>query len=203
MADDGVEVSAWHGPCTTYGGSSYGETINELRAFLAAFAGARPALDEIAELGAVLKQWTERLQERQVGELDQVYARRGDMAGRGQVTWPAITFTAADETSLGGRVRFSRYYLGRNGVVHGGIIALLFDEIAGRLAHFEGRERARTAYLRTDFRAPAPIDADMEIVARFVGEDGRKRFIKVELHHGVILCAEADVLMLTLKPGQQ
>jgi acyl-coenzyme A thioesterase PaaI-like protein len=202
MFTDGVQPSAWHGPSTTYGGSIYGETIEELRKFLAAFAGARPTLEQIAELAAVLKQWTGRLEDCQVAEEEQVYARRADLLGRGQATWPAVTFTAMDDVSLTGRVRFDRFSLGRNGVAHGGVITLLFDEIAGRLAHFGGRDRARTAYLRTDFRAAALIDTDLEISARFISEEGRKRLIQVQLHHGTVLCAEAEILMVALRPGQ-
>jgi acyl-coenzyme A thioesterase PaaI-like protein len=200
---DVMSLSAWHGPECTYGGAEYGEMINALRGFLAAIAGARPDSASVCELTRALEGWTDRLITFEVGEADQVYARRGDLVGRGQATWPPVRFTRFDEASLEGLVRFNRFFLGRNGVVHGGVVMLIFDEIAGRIAHFAGRAHARTAFLKVDFRAPAPIDVDLRINARFVREDGRKRFVRLELHHDEVLCAEAEALMVTLLPGQR
>lgn len=177
--------------------------IVALRRFLASVAAARPDMATIDELTASLNDWTSRLQAVAVDENDQVYARRSDLVGRGQATWPAVTFTHFDDNSLEGQVRFNRFFLGRNGVVHGGAIMLIFDEVAGRLAHMHDRPTARTAYLRTDFRAPAPIDVDLRIMARLTHEEGRKRFLQVELYHDTLLCAEAEVLMVRLLPGQR
>jgi acyl-coenzyme A thioesterase PaaI-like protein len=135
-------------------------------------------------------------------EDDQVYGRRVDLVGRGQVTWPAIRFTHVDETCLQGNLRFGRYFLGRHGVVHGGAILFAFDEMAGRLANLGNRTIARKVFLRTDFRAPAPIETKLRISSRFVRETGRKSYVRIELHHGELLCAEAEELMVAMLPGQ-
>jgi acyl-coenzyme A thioesterase PaaI-like protein len=191
--------SAWNGPSTTHGGPQYGEMIETLRTFQAILAGARPEAETIAQLTAVLKEWSCRLEQDAATEDQQVYARRADLAGRGQATWPAVIFDAADDNSLAGTVRFSRFYLGRNGNVHGGAVALLFDDMAGRVVHLAGRPVSRTAYLRTDFRAPVPIDADLRIAAAILREEGRKRFVHVELRDGETLCAEAEGLMVAAR----
>ena len=200
---DDVPLSAWHGPSSTHGGREYGEMIVALRSFLASVAGARPDLASISRLTTDLESWSSRLQTMQVGEADQVYARRPDLVGRGQATWPALSFTRCTSDVLEARVRFDRFFLGRNGVVHGGVITLIFDEMAGRLAQVGDKGIARTAYLRTNFRKPTPIDTDLTIIARYDREEGRKSFLNITLHDGETLYAEADVLMVRLQAGQQ
>ncbi|MBA2935291.1 PaaI family thioesterase [Sphingomonas sp. CGMCC 1.13654] len=177
--------------------------IASLRAFLNRIAGGRPEEHDITALGADLDRWSTTLAEAAVEETEQVYGRRPDLLGRGQATWPAVRFTHLDDNSLEGVVTFDRYFLGRHGVAHGGAIAFLFDEIAGRLAHLGGRPMARTGYLRIDFRAIAPIEVELRISGRYLREEGRKRILRLELAHGDTLCAEAEVLMVTLKPGQR
>ena len=197
------ESIAWHGPSTTYGGSEYGEMIVALRQFLRSLAGARPDSATIDGLASDLERWESRLDGFAVGEPDQVYARRADLVGRGQATWPVITFTHVDDDLVQAQVCFNRFFLGRNGVVHGGAIAMIFDEVTGYLANSGNRTMGRTANLNTNFRAPAPIEVDLQLTVRFLREEGRKRFLHVTLHHGETLCAEADALMIKLLPGQK
>jgi len=177
--------------------------ILALRGFLDSLAGGRPDAATMQAITGALSEFSSRLEGFTVTEDDQVYGRRVDLVGRGQATWPAIRFTQSDETCLQGNVTFGRYFLGRNGVAHGGAILFSFDEMAGRLANLGNRTIARTAFVRTDFRAPAPIDTELQISSRFVREEGRKRFVRIELHHGEQLCAEAEVLMVALLQGQQ
>ena len=197
------EAIAWHGPSTTYGGSKYGEMIVALRQFLRSLASARPDSATINDLASDLKGWKPRLDAFAVDEANQVYARRADLVGRAQATWPAITFTHVDDEVVEGYVCFDRYFLGRNGVVHGGAITMIFDEATGYLANSGNRTMGRTVNLTTNFRAPAPIEVDLQLTVRFLREEGRKRFLHVALHHGETLCAEADALMITLLPGQK
>ncbi len=200
----GVEAfSYWHGPASTHGGEEYGRTIKALQEFLAAFAAARPDEAALSELTGDLNGWTDRLRHAAVAEDEQVYGRRADLPGRGQATWPAVHYTAAGSHMLEGRVCFDRFFLGRNGVVHGGAVLQLFDEFAGRLSNAAPRPMARTAYVRADFRGPAPIDVELRISVELFREEGRKRFLRATLHHGEVLCVEAEVLMVVLLPGKQ
>ena len=61
---------------------------------------------------------------------------------------------------------------------------------------------SRTAYVKADFRAAALIDTDLRVSARIVRHEGRKRFVRLELYQDDVLCAEGEVLMVTLKAGQ-
>jgi acyl-coenzyme A thioesterase PaaI-like protein len=195
--------SAWSGPTSSHGGDAYAEMIVKLQDFLNAVAGARPDSATTEALTGALEAWTGRLDAFAVAEKEQVYGRRRDLVGRGQATWPAIRYTRLDEDSFEGVVTFGRYFLGRNGVVHGGVIMLVFDEAAGRLAHLAGRSMARTAFLRSDFRSVAPIEVELALRGGYVSEEGRKRRMHIELRHGETLCAEAEALMVALREGQR
>lgn len=195
--------SAWSGPSTMEGGEAYAEMIVSLRRLLNGIAGASPDVPTITALTADMDAWSDRLGGFAVDEDHQIYGRRRDLVGRGQATWPAVHYTRLGNDSFEGVVTFGRYFLGRNGVVHGGVILLVFDEVAGRLAHLAERTMARTAYLKTDFRNVAPIEVELQLSGHYIQEEGRKRRLRIELRHGDTLCAEAEALMVALKPGQQ
>jgi acyl-coenzyme A thioesterase PaaI-like protein len=194
--------TVWSRRGTKVGGAPYGSLIVSLRRFLAAFAAARPDADMVAGLRRLLDQWSSSLESVAVAESDQVYAQRPDLEGRGQVTSPAIRFESLGEADMKGCVTFDRYFLGSNGAAHGGAVAFMFDEAAGRLAHLGGRPTARTAYLRTTFLSITPIDVPLAISGRILREEGRKRFMHLDLFSGDTRCAECEVLMVELKPGQ-
>ena len=89
------------------------------------------------EIGRALEAFQVPVSEQVVGQLD--------LPGRGQSLVPAFHVDRADDDSVGGRVSFSRFYLGGGGAAHGGAIPLVFDEVLGRLANAGGRIRSRTA----------------------------------------------------------
>jgi acyl-coenzyme A thioesterase PaaI-like protein len=183
------------------GGAPYARMIETMREFLDTLAASRPDEATIAALDATLAGWSQRLGSFATDEWRQIFARRVDLVGRGQTMVPAIAYEEESGSTLRASVAFGRYFLGGNGAAHGGAVALMFDEVLGRLANV-GRPVARTAYLRTDFRSITPIDVKLDIRARFVSEEGRKRVVRAELHDGETLCAEAEGLFVALKPGQ-
>lgn len=182
--------------------ASYGRLILALRRFLAAFAGAGIDGTLAADLTETLDRHTVRLCAAAVDERDQPYAQCPDFDGRGQVTAPAIRYEALGASDLTGTVTFDRYFLGSNGAAHGGAIAFMFDEAAGRLSHLGGRATARTAYLNTTFRSIAPIGIELVVSGHIVREEGRKRFLHLVLVNDGTVCAEAEALMVELRPGQ-
>ncbi|WP_329241965.1 PaaI family thioesterase [Streptomyces sp. NBC_01478] len=183
-------------------GDGYSEMIARLRGFLDHVAAAKLDPGTVAALSDDLGAWTERLADSAVPEREQVFGHRDDMPGRGQTMAPALRVHEADRFSVRGTVRFGRYFLGGNGAVHGGAVPLLFDEVLGRLSGSAGRSRARTAYLRTDYRSITPIGAELDVHGWFVSEEGRKRVLRAEIRHDGVLCAEAEGLFIVLKPGQ-
>lgn len=180
----------------------YGAMITAARDFLDSLAAANPPQAFIMSLTNDLRKWTHVLADRAVAENEQIFGRRFDLPHRGQSMTPAFDVTHTDDHSIAGKVVFGRYFLGGNGAAHGGTIALLFDDILGRLAVSSNRSKSRTAYLNTDFRSITPIDVPLDFRVWFVREEGRKRLVRGEIYNGQKLCAEAEGLFLALKPGQ-
>jgi acyl-coenzyme A thioesterase PaaI-like protein len=98
---------------------------------------------------------------------------------------------------------FSRFHVGGNMAVHGGILPLLFDHTFGMIAHAAGRPISRTAFLHVDYRKITPIDVPLLVRGRVTSAEGRKAFVSAELvDASETLLAEANGLMIRLLPGQ-
>lgn len=181
----------------------FGEMIATLRDFLDKVAGARPDPADVAELTRDLAAWSERLQGSAVAEPEQLYGRLLTEPGRGQVTAPCLVVESQENGEIRGHVSFGRYFLGVNGAVHGGVLPLLFDEVLGRAAAASERPRVRTAYLHVDFRALTPLDTRLEVRGWLDRVEGRKCFVRGELRHGEVVCAEAEGLFVALQEHHQ
>lgn len=180
----------------------YGRMIDGLREFLDRVAAARPDDNSLAALEHDLARWSNRLAPMAVPELDQLFAHCRRLPGRGQTMAPMLVVEQEDGQAMRGHVTFGRYFLGGNGAAHGGAVALLFDEILGRLANAGGRARSRTAFLHVDYRSITPIERQLSVHGWFEREEGRKRILRAELRDGDTLCAEAEGLFVRLNPGQ-
>lgn len=129
--------------------------------------------------------------------------RTPDLPGAGsllQAPWTMVTF-GPDGVELS--VRFSRFHVGGNYAVHGGVLPLLFDSVFGMVIHAAGRPISRTAFLHVDYRRVTPIDTPLTVRGWVSGVDGRKAFVNAELRDpdGNLL-AESHGLMVRLLPGQ-
>ncbi|KAI1850315.1 hypothetical protein JX265_002213 [Neoarthrinium moseri] len=95
---------------------------------------------------------------------------------------------------------------GYPGVIHGGIVATILDEVTGLLPTLN-RDRTAfprisymTAYLNTTYRQPVRTPATILVSATITKSEGRKLYIKgtIQDEAGTVL-AEADVLFVALK----
>ena len=98
---------------------------------------------------------------------------------------------------LNGRVFFDNQYEGPPGCVHGGIIALVFDELLGA-ANIASGSPGMTGTLTVRYRKPTPIRTDLRLVARYEGRDGRKIRTTGAMYHGDELTAEAEGIFIEL-----
>lgn len=126
-----------------------------------------------------------------------------DLPGAGsllQAPWTLVKFEP-DGVEL--RVQFSRFHVGGNYAVHGGVLPLLFDSVFGMVIHAAGRPISRTAFLHVDYRNVTPIDTSLTARGRVLRVEGRKAFVSAELCDpaGNVL-AESNGLMVRLLPGQ-
>jgi acyl-coenzyme A thioesterase PaaI-like protein len=177
--------------------------IDTLRGFLDQLASA--GLDDAAALvlDEALQGWIERLRPRFVPENERMFGRVQGVPGRGQVVCPAFIIDHQDQTSLRARVTFGTFHHGANDAAHGGVVALLFDELLGLPVNVDVATMARTAYLHVNYRAITPINRELQVTATVTSVEGRKKFVRGELHDGDTLCADAEGLFVELHAGQQ
>lgn len=197
---DAVGDRTWLGEPVPEG---YAGMIAELRELLDRVAAAAPTAEVVAATTKAAAELNACLAEHEVDEPAQFSGRLLTVPGRAQLAGPALHVDELDEHRMSGHVRFGRHFLGSNGIVHGGAIPLLFDDLLGRFSLVGGRPRSRTAFLHVDYRSVAPIDTDLRVTAWFEREEGRKRYLGGALHDGARLCAEGSALFVALRPGQR
>jgi acyl-coenzyme A thioesterase PaaI-like protein len=129
--------------------------------------------------------------------------RVASMPGMGSLLMPPWTMTKFDPDGVEMRGEFSRFYVGGNSAVHGGVIPLVFDWLCGMVVHAAERPISRTAFLKVDYRKVTPVDTPLVARGRVDTTEGRKAFVSGELvdDDGTVL-AEVHALMVRLLPGQ-
>lgn len=181
---------------------AWGEMAAELRAVHDAVAAMRFDRGEVEALTADLRAWRERLAPLAGEELEQTNGRVPQLPVRGHAMLPELVIGSAGGGRVEGTVTFGRWFMGGGMAVHGGAVTLLFDEVLGILASIAARTITRTAYLHTDYRALTPIDTELHATGWIDRIEGRKIFVRGELRHGDVVCAEADAMFLQLRPEQ-
>lgn len=125
------------------------------------------------------------------------------LPGSGSLLMPPYSVSRFDADGVELEVTFSRYHVGGNYAVHGGVLPLMFDSIFGMVIHAAGRPMSRTGFLHVDYRSVTPIDTPLAVRGWIREIDGRKAFVNAELRKpDGTLCAEANGLMIRLLPGQ-
>ncbi|MGD8456414.1 MAG: PaaI family thioesterase [Anaerolineales bacterium] len=92
------------------------------------------------------------------------------------------------------------HYQGYPGVVHGGIVTTMLDEVLGRVIMIDDPNRLMfTAKLTTRYRKPVPTETPLKLIGKVVKDRGRIAEAKAELlgPDGTLL-AEAEGLMVSL-----
>lgn len=182
--------------------TAYGQLLSSLRGFQDALAAAAPDRAMIDRLTNDLDDWRDRLTEATAGQTHHVFAHVPALPVRGHAMVPPFTESLRRDDRVEGTVTFGQFFVGGGGAVHGGAIALLFDEVVGVLATSSAAGWTRTAYLHVDYRALTPIDTELTVSAWLVREEGRKRYLRGELRRGDTVCAEAEGLFVVLRPDQ-
>ena len=125
------------------------------------------------------------------------------LPGAGSLLMPPYRVTTFADGEVVLEVTFSRFSVGGNHAVHGGVLPLLFDSVFGMVIHAAGRPISRTAFLHVDYRRVTPIDTVLTARGWLREAEGRKAFVNAELldPDGNLL-AEANGLMIRLLAGQ-
>jgi acyl-coenzyme A thioesterase PaaI-like protein len=93
------------------------------------------------------------------------------------------------------RCTLTAAHSGPPGRAHGGVVALLLDQVIGVAAAVAGAT-GLTAGLNVRFRDGTPLDTPLEITARWTGVEGRKSFAAGELRADGVVLAEATGIFI-------
>ena len=126
-----------------------------------------------------------------------------DLPGGGSLLMAPFDVRKFEPDGVELTVQFSRFHVGGNYAVHGGVLPLLFDSVFGMVIHAAGRPISRTGFLHVDYRKVTPIDTQLTARGWIRSTEGRKAFVNAELRDpdGALL-AEANGLMIRLLAGQ-
>lgn len=103
------------------------------------------------------------------------------------------------DAEIVGRVTYPIQFEGPPGCVHGGFLAMAFDELLG-YAQAESGNPGMTAHIEVDFRAPSPLGTELVYRARCDRVEGRKIHVSADLFHGDTLCAQARAIFISMRP---
>ena len=191
-------------PVPTYkGGPDYGRFIDAVRD-IQDHARAVDAPDDVITRAAdLLEQVSALLAPYDADEWTTPSGRRNDLPMRGNILSIPNHVDPCEDGRLRGWARFRRFHLGRNGAVHGGLIAHLFDSVLGKTSFLlTGGPYQRTAYLHVNYRKIVPIEKELQVDAGVLRTDGRKIYVDIRLCDGDTVLADGEGLFVMLKEGQ-
>ena len=111
---------------------------------------------------------------------------------------PPVMVEAVDG-ELRGTAFFDYPYEGPPTCVHGGVIAMVFDELLGA-ANIAAGSPAMTGTLTIRYRKPTPLRTTLRLEARCLGRDGRKVTTWGGIYQDDVLLAEAEGIFVELAP---
>jgi len=117
---------------------------------------------------------------------------------------PMLFDQVADDTPLIGRVTLGPLHEGHIGLAHGGVIALLFDQVLGVAAQRRVRECV-TAQLSVRYVKPVRIGIPLTVTGDVYQEAGRQMRVRAAICAAAEperLLAEADAVLVKLRPEQ-
>jgi acyl-coenzyme A thioesterase PaaI-like protein len=205
--DEAQSGGGFNPPVPTLGGGpDYGRFIEAVRT-LQDHARAADAPDDVITRAADLIDDVNRLLEPfDADEWHSPSGRRMDLPNRGSILSVPVDLDVVEDergSRVEGTAVFRRFHLGRNGAVHGGALAHLFDSLLGFTAFkLSESKKQRTAYLHVNYRRIAPIDRPLRVEAGIERIQGRKIFVAGRLFDGDDVLCEAEALFVMLKPGQ-
>jgi acyl-coenzyme A thioesterase PaaI-like protein len=196
-----------HGGFPEYGpaspGPGFGRFVAAMRRLQDLAVSADPGdgvWDDAADRAAAL---VELLGPSQADEGKAPAGRTPDLPGMGSLLLPPWTLTRYDPDGVEMAGYFTRFHVGGNHAVHGGVLPLLFDHMFGMISHAAERPISRTAFLHVDYRKITPIDTPLVVRGRVTSTEGRKAFVSAELlDRDDTVLAEGNGLMVRLLPGQ-
>ena len=170
---------------TARGGPDYGRFVEAVRTLQDHTRAADAPDDVITKAADLVEAVSALLAPYDTDEWTTPSGRRMDLPNRGNIMQVPAELKKTADDEIGGTARFRRFHLGRNGAVHGGAVALLFESV-----------------LHVNYRKIAPIEEELQVDAQVDREEGRKVFVTGRLLDGEAVLADAEALFVKLNPGQ-
>jgi acyl-coenzyme A thioesterase PaaI-like protein len=184
-------------------GPGFGPFLSSMRRLQDLAVSAAPDSDTWVEAAARVEELVALLEPFQAAEGVGPANRVPDLPGAGSLLMPPYKMGRFEPDGVELHVEFSRFHVGGNSAVHGGVLPLLFDSVFGMVIHAAGRPISRTGFLHVDYRKVTPIDTPLTARGWIRSTEGRKAFVNAELRDpDENLLAEANGLMIRLLPGQ-
>jgi acyl-coenzyme A thioesterase PaaI-like protein len=158
-----------------------------LRALVEQAAATEVPTDELRRAAALLREATAVVgtQRRERGQLPSADDLLGGIrmynpvCGSGSALAPPLLIELVDDQVVG-TCTLGLAYEGPPTYAHGGISALLLDQILGYAATVSGHP-GMTVRLDTEYRDPVPLQTELRLTARVVTVDGRKITAQAQL----------------------
>lgn len=166
------------------------------------------AEDDLLAAAAAAEQFAVRLEETRTGHTHWGFAEsstapnakvkldRSPIIGLGNPLAPPLSFRVEGDR-VKGSGRFGLQYEGPPGSVHGGFVAAALDELLG-MAQSLSEKSGMTGTLTIKYRRPTPLHKDLDLTAWVDHIEGRKIFVAGTIHHGEVLCAEAEGIFVSV-----
>jgi acyl-coenzyme A thioesterase PaaI-like protein len=110
---------------------------------------------------------------------------------------PAVLEHFPEERRVAGRVEFGKAFEGGPGLVHGGFLAALLDEVLGVVTVYSGTS-GMTGEYTLRYHAPTRIKVPLRFEARFDRADGRKLHVSGDLWDGETRTVSARGLFIAV-----
>ena len=113
------------------------------------------------------------------------------VCGRNNPVGLHLTFYDNGENEVCSRYSVPAHYNGYPGIVHGGILAAMLDEVVARVSMIEDHHHfMMSVKLEIKFRHPVPTETPIEIIGRIVKLRGRlgKAVGEIRLPDGTVAC---------------
>jgi acyl-coenzyme A thioesterase PaaI-like protein len=133
------------------------------------------------------------------GRPEEIFPYSPAIGPRNPVAPPAV-FRAIGEAPTArveGTVTFPPVMVGAPGLAHGGMVALLLDELLG-ITNVVNGMGAMTGTLTVRYRVPTPAGRPLTLHGELVGTERRKVFVRGDLRDGDVVTAEADGIFVSV-----
>lgn len=132
------------------------------------------------------------------------YLPRSPVVGHASPLAPRVDWEESDSAIDGkpgieAHGTFGAAYEGPPGYVHGGMIALAFDEVLG-IANIAAGNPGMTARLIVHYRQPTPLFRELHFRATLDRVEGRRIMSRAQVWDGDTLTAEAEGLFVQPRP---